>query len=98
METKNIMNNINIFVKDFKEKTKMVDGEFGHNCEFNFLAKFKKFINQGIEIKIINYYTVSIDLSSKNFDTLLFIITNLPGTSNVVWKNKTNELILEWHF
>jgi len=93
-----MVNDINAFIKDFKNKTKITGGEFGHNCEFNFLTKFKKIINQGIKIKIINYYTVSIDLSSKNFDTLLFIITNLPGTSNFVWNNKTNELILEWHF
>ena len=85
-------------VKQFKEATKCMDGEFGHNCEFNFLPQFKK-LAKLTSIKI-NDYTIIVDLPNdpiKLSEVLLFIVTKLPGCSIVRAYPKKDKLMLEWH-
>ena len=86
-------------IKDFE--TASCKDNFGHNICFDFLPVFKKLLTLDVEtkIKIIDYYTVEIFLPGLS-DTgiLLFILTELPGCSEVNYSNKKNKLTLSWHF
>lgn len=94
------MINNDALVNQFKDATKCMDGEFGHNCEFNFLPQLKK-LAKLTTIKITNYYSIIVDLPKDPKDlseVLLFILTKLPGCSTVrTYSNKKDKLMLEWH-
>lgn len=48
------------WLSDYKRETECMDGEFGHNCEFDFLPAFKKIDKLGGIIKVVDYYTIKI--------------------------------------
>jgi len=89
------------WLEQYKEKTICTDGEFGHNCEFNFLPKFKKLSNMGVDLKIEDYYTLKIkfmpDTMIAKEVVFLFVLTELPGCSQVKWSVAKQTLTLEWH-
>lgn len=90
-------------VDDFKEATKDTNGEFGHNCEFNFLHHFKKLEKMGATIKIKSYDEIDLSLpvddDTEAFDDMLiYILTKLPGCSSALYNRRQCRLSLNWHF
>lgn len=93
------------WLSDYKRETECHDGHFGHNCEFDFLPAFKKIDKLGGIIKVVDYYTIKIQLDFMNsgtvknsIDVLLYCLAELPGITMGSFDKKKNILTLEWHY